>query len=245
MSEFDWLEDTTAQTVGKSDSFAWLEDDYSIESPDALDSSIKHTRQVSKRLSIMAEKEQNLAKLITHLPPTDSVLYVVGAADGREHSRTGQLTHGSFDFGSFIPVCVDMLLTESGESSGVDLFISTWIFNRDFVLSLQTMLDDGRLKRFSLLADKFIKRRHTSAVYGQLMEVMDAHPGCRVRLAPNHCKILCLSVGNYYVTITGSSNASAVARTEQYVIDTSPDVYRFFVQEFFENILNRKDSRRA
>lgn len=241
--DFNWLEDSSA-VASAGDSFAWLDDEYSTETPNALDASISHTRKVSHRRTMIAEKEQNLAALITELPPPDCDLYIVGNADGREHSRSGHITANSFDFGSFVGVCIDMLLKDTGQAGGVELYVSTWVLNRDTVQMFADNLEAGRLSGLHVIADKFLKRRHTSAVYAQLVETIQAHPPSRIILAPNHCKILCMSVAGRCVTITGSANLSAVARTEQYILTTSPDVYAFFVRDFFEAIYDKAKTRR-
>lgn len=239
--EFDWL-DQEAETVG-GDNFDWLDDDYRLEVAAQgvfMDDPLVHARQVQRRQTVMAEKEQNLAKVVTALPPMDTELYIIGSAEGREHSRSGHILANSFDFGSFVGHCVNLLLDETGQRQGVTLYVSTWVLNRDTVLMFNDYLNDGRISALHVLADKFLKRRHTAAVYGQLVEVIQAHPPSRIRLAPNHCKILCMTVARRYVSITGSANLSAVARTEQYNLTTAPDVYRFYVNEFFEPIFNRK-----
>jgi hypothetical protein len=238
VGEFDWLD--SAETVGKSDNFAWLDDDYSTESPLALDNPLIHARKVQRRQTVIAEKEQNLARIVTVLPPPDTELYIIGSAEGREHSRTGHILSNAFDFGSFVGHCIDLLLAETGAAGGVTLYVSTWVLNRDTVQMFRDYLNDGRLSSLHVLADKFLKRRHTAAVYAQLAEVIQAHPGSRIMLNPNHCKILCLSVGRRYVSITGSANLSAVARTEQYNLNTDPTTYFFYVDQFFEPLLTRK-----
>lgn len=237
MGEFDWLDD--AQTVGQSDNFDWLGDDYNLESPLALDNPLIHERKVSRRQTVMAEKEQNLARVVTKLPPIDTDLFIIGSAEGREHSRTGHLLANAFDYGSFVGYCVDLLIKETGRRGAV-LYVSTWVWNRDFNLMMHDMLSDGRLKAVHILADKFIKRRHTSAIYAQMVEIVQAHPPSRIMLNPNHCKILCMTVRDRYVSVTGSANLSAAARTEQYCLSTSPDLYSFYVNSFFEPLFNRK-----
>lgn len=239
MSEFDWLDEAIPQTVGKSDSFAWLEDGYSIESPLALENPLIHERKVQRRQTVLAEKQQNLARIITALPPPDTELYIIGSAEGREHSRSGHILANSFDFGSFIGHVIDLLLAETGQPGGVTLYVSTWVLNRDTVMMFDDYLNDGRLSSLHILADKFLKRRHTAAVYGHLVEVIQAHPGSRIKLNPNHCKILALTVAGRTVSITGSANLSAVARTEQYNLTTAPDVYQFYVDQFFERLFSR------
>ena len=240
--EFDWLDDQDTQTVG-GDSFDWLEDGYSLESPVALENSLLLERTVSRRQTVMAEKEHNLAQLITALPPLDTDLFIIGAAEGKEHSRTGHILANAFDFGSFVGHCINLLLAETGKPGGVTLYVSTWIWNRDFNLMIADMLNDGRLYAVHVLGDKFVKRRHTSAIYAQMVEIIQSHPPSRIRLAPNHVKALCMTVARRYVSITGSANLSAVARTEQYNLTTSPQVYQFYVNQFFEEIFSRKVRR--
>jgi len=237
--EFDWITAPDSLQEAYSASFDWLEDGYSLETPDALDNPLVASRKVAHRRGIIADKQQNLAKVVTCLPPTDTELYIIGSADGREHSRTGHITANSFDYGSFIPHVVDLLLTDTGQPGGVVLYVSTWVMNRDTVLMFNDELGSKRLDSLHVLADKFLKRRHTAAVFAQLTEVIQAHPGSRIRLAPNHCKILCMSVAGRYVTITGSANLSAVARTEQYNLTTDPAIHDFYVQQFFEPTFRR------
>lgn len=237
MGEWDWLDDPA--TVGAGDSFDWLEEDFHLESPVALENPLIHARKVARRQTVMAEKEQNLARIVTHLPPLDTDLFIIGAAEGKEHSRTGHILANAFDFGSFVGHCVNLLTAETGRQ-GVTLYVSTWIWNRDFNQMINDMLTDGRLRSVHILADKFVKRRHTSAIYAQMVEIVTNHPPSRIRLAPNHCKILCMAAGGRYVTITGSANLSAVARTEQYNLSTAPELYDFYVIEFFERLFSRK-----
>ncbi len=236
--EFAWLDD--AQTVEAGDSFAWLEDDYRLESPLALENPLIMARKVSRRQTVIAEKEQNLARIVTTLPDENTDLFIIGSAEGREHSRTGHILANSFDFGSFVGHCINLLLAETGEAGGVTLYVSTWVLNRDTVMMFRDYLADGRLSSLHVLADKFLKRRHTAAVYAQLVDIIQAHPGSRIMLNPNHCKILCLTVGGRYVSITGSANLSAVARTEQYNLTTAQEVYDFYTLEFFEKLFSRK-----
>lgn len=238
-NEFAWVDDGTS-AINIGDSFGYLDDDYRIEVDAVLDNPLIHARKVARRQTVIAEKEQNLALVVTALPSPDTELYIIGSADGREHSRTGHITANSFDYGSFIGHCVNLLLRETGATGGVKLYVSTWVMNRDTVLMFNDLLNAGRLESLHVLADKFLKRRHTSAIYAQLVEVIQSHPGSRIRLSPNHCKILCMTVRGRTVSITGSANLSAVARTEQYNLTTSPDVYQFYTEQFFEPILNAK-----
>src|SRR5690606_32966382 len=139
--DFSWLDEQ--ETGPGADSFDWLDSGQPIEVEAVLTSPAIAAHRVEKRVTQMAAKEQNLAKLITSLPPPDTDLFIIGTADGREHSRSGHLTHGSFDFGSFVGVCIDLLLAETGAASAV-LYVSTWVLNRDTVLMFKEGLEAKR-----------------------------------------------------------------------------------------------------
>lgn len=222
MNEWDWLENAA---------FDWLADGYELETTRQLHRPLLYARRVEKRRTIAAQKAENLARLIPTLPPPDVDLIVLGAAEGRENARTGLIDSGAFDFGSFIPHGVELLGNEA-----VTCYCSTWVLNRQHVEMFTELLDTGRLAALHVLSDPFLKRRHTSAIYGQLVTLIQSRPGCRLKLFNNHAKILCLSdaAGARFLSVQGSSNLTAVQRVENYHVSSAPEVYQFYVSEFFE-----------
>lgn len=204
--------------------------DGALETARQLPSPVTHSRQSAKRDFINGMKREALSDLIPTLPPPDTDLYIVGNGSGAE-VKYG-INPKAFDFGSFVPVVVRLL-------GDIDCtaYISTWTMNRNHARTFLQMLDDKRLKNLSIITGTYFKRRESS-VYAELVSgIMDR--GQRFLTFANHCKVISLAnpAGDTCV-ITGSANLSAQPRAEQYVLTTSPDVYRFFVTDFFEAIFN-------
>lgn len=217
-----------------ADTFSLDEGD-ELETGRTLNKPLLYARQAAKRRTIAAQKQENLARLMPALPPPDTDLIVLGSAEGRENARSGLIDSGAFDFGSFIPHGVKLL-----GNHAVTCYCSTWVLNRQHVEMFADLLDSGRLAALHVLSDPFLKRRHTSAVYGQLVNVIQSHPPSRLKLFPNHARILsmCDADGARFLSVQGSSNLTAVQRVENYHISTAPEVYHFYVTAFFERMLN-------
>ena len=204
-------------------------DGIELETARQLKRPLTHARRAAKREFISGLKREALNQLIPTLPPPDTDLYVVGNGAGAE------IRHGinplAFDFGSFIPHIVEQL-----GGANCTAYISTWTANANHVKTLIDMLDDGRLTALTMATDPYFKTRE-AAVCNQLITGILRHtPRARFLAWKNHCKIICIANADQtrFCTVTGSANLSAQPRTEQYVLTTAPDVYRFYVSEFFE-----------
>lgn len=204
-----------------------------LETARQLARPLLHERKAAKREFISGLKREALNALIPTLPPPDVDLYVVGNGAGAE------VRHGinplAFDFGSFIPHIVKQL----GDRD-CTAYISTWTANAQHVKTLIDMLDDGRLAALTVATDPYFKTRE-AAVCNQLILGIQRHaPRARFLAWKNHVKCICIAdaAGERFCTVTGSANLSAQPRTEQYVLTTAPDVYHFFVREFFEAMFN-------
>jgi len=214
---------------------ALLADDLpDLETAEQLGRSATFQHEAEHRVFVNGLKKQALSALIPTLPPPNVDLYVIGNGAGAERrSAVGGVAPEAFDFGTFIPHLVEML----GDVGCIG-YVSTWVMNRNHCLSLIELLDSGRLARLTVLTDPYFKRRE-SAVCNELITGFQRHPERTRFLAfKNHIKAICISTadGSQTVTVTGSANLSAQPRCEQYVLTTAPDVYRFFVDEFFEAI---------
>lgn len=223
MSEFDWL--------GGDDSFDWL--DTELETDRQLARPKVHRRRIDHREVVNGLKREALNELIPTLPAPDTDLYIIGNGAGAE------VRHGinplAFDFGSFIPHVVRML----GDRACI-AYVSTWTMNRNHAKTMLEMLDDGRLARLTVATDPYFKRRE-AAVCHQLIAGLTAR-GQRFLCWKNHVKAISIATADesQTCTITGSANLSAQPRCEQYVLTTSPDVYRFFRDEFFEAMMSKE-----
>ncbi len=217
--------------------FSWLEADpfgaeTELETSRQLATPVTHARREAKRAFVNGLKKQALDELIPALPPPDVDLYVIGNGAGAE------IRHGinplAFDFGTFIPHIVGML----GDRD-CTAYVSTWTMNENHVKAMIAMLDDGRLQTLTVFTDPYFSRR-TPPIYAQLVNGLSRYPGRGRYLAfKNHVKALCIaSPDGRTCVITGSANLSAQPRTEQYVLTTAPDVYAFFVENFFLAMLN-------
>lgn len=212
-----------------------------VQTKAQLNAPIVHSRRAAKRQHVINLKRESLAQLITRLPDVDEVMYVVGNGTGREGRMGATLDATGFDYGSFVPVLADMM------GRGAILHISTWVMNRDTANEFVKMLDDGRLAALYLLTDPYFKAKPSTApIANTLIAEFARHaPHARFLAFANHTKILCMAsaASDRHVTITGSSNLTAVQRCEQYALDGSPDTYRFFVEQFFEPMLKAAERK--
>ena len=214
---------------------ALLDDSTETETARQLDRPKSHAHRAQKRQFVNGLKKQALTDLIPELPPPDTDLYVIGNGAGSEKKwLEGGTDNRAFDFGTFIPFLVEQL----GNTACI-AYISTWTMNRNHALSMIELLDGGQLDRLTVFTDPYFQRRESS-VAAELITGIQRHPGRARYLAfKNHIKAMCIAAPGerQVVTVTGSANLSAQPRCEQYVLTTAPDVYRFFVTEFFEAML--------
>ncbi len=211
------------------DDFSWIDNPRDLETTAQLERPVTHARRVARREFVNGLKREALNVLIPELPPPDVDLYVVSNGAGAE------IRHGinplAFDFGTFIPHVVRML-----GDKGCTAYVSTWTLNRQHAKTMLSMLDDRRLATLTVCTDPYFKRRE-SAVANELMSGLIMR-GQRYLCWKNHVKATCIAAPDGRTcVITGSANLSAQPRCEQYVLTTAPDVYQFFVSEFFEAMI--------
>jgi len=208
-----------------------LKDDIDIHTRDNLANPQTFERKEVKRRFVNGLKKEAMNKLIPTLPPITTDLYIIGNGSGAE------IKHGNisdaFDFGTFIPHLVELL-------GNVDIvaYVSTWAMNRNHALNLLEMLDNGNIKTLTVVTDPYFTTRE-SAVANTLIEGIQRHNQTFLTFK-NHVKSICLlAPDGRTVTVTGSANLSSQPRCEQYILTTHPDVYNFFVDDFFEEMINR------
>ena len=191
-----------------------------------------HARKDARRVKVNGLKRQALTELIPELPPPDTDLYIIGNGSGAEVKHG--LNPSAFDFGSFVPVLVGML-----GNSKCKAYISTWTLNRDHALTMLELLDNGNIDELVFFSDPYLQKRNPS-IAATLINGIQKHPDrARILFFKNHAKIIAIANADesQTVVVSGSANMSSQPRVENYVLTTAPEVYRFFVDEFFNAML--------
>jgi hypothetical protein len=209
------------------------QDDDSLITSRQLDHPKVHHHRTAKREFRAALHKEALTEIIGELPPPDTDVFIVSNGAGSE------IRHGinplAFSFGDFIPHLVKML----GDRQ-CTAYISTWTAARTHTLTMLEMLEDGRLESLTFCSDPYFSRRE-AAIYAEFVTGLQRYPGRTRYLAwKNHVKLICISnPDGQCCTISGSANLSAQPRCEQYVLTTAPDVYNFYRDEFFLEMISR------
>jgi len=190
-------------------------------------------RQATERRVIIDRKRQALEKLIPKLPAENESWLILSNGSGRER----QVDQTGFDFGTYVIHLAGLMGADSR------VHVSTWVANRDFVLSAADMLATGQIGYFVFFSDPFFHRkRSTSGTANLLKEVCAAYaPRASYRAFANHAKLLLVATADESktVTITSSANLSSVARVEQFTVDGNRQLYQQIKTEFFDYMLKK------
>jgi len=190
------------------------------------------TKTVAKRHLISGLKRQAISKLIPTLPPPDTDLYVIGNGAGTRAIMAEQ--DEAFDLGTFLYHLVDLL-----GGDGIQAHISTWSMNPNHAHGLIDLLDTGGFQSLVVMSDPYFPRVKPEAA-NILILGMQKHKQPFITFK-NHLKAICLKApDDRTVSITGSANLSWQPRTENYNLTTSPDVYDFYIREYFNVMLDKK-----
>lgn len=220
MSDLDWMfQDDVAPDV-------------ELETPRALKKPALHYRREARREFANGLKREALNILIPTLPPPDTDLYVISNGFGAELGYKDIPL--DFDFGCMLPHIVKLL-----GNQGCTAYLSTWSMNMPHTLAILEMIDDGRLSALTFFTDRSFRGRKgpiANTMISGLLERKQRYLAFR-----NHAKILAVSnPAGACCTVTSSANISFQPRHEQYVLTSAPDVYRFFVDQFFEAMCNEQ-----
>jgi len=198
--------------------FAWHEEEL-----DAGDVAVTSAREIRiKKVEMMrVAREANLARVFP--------------AKLEEGFSYHIISSGDIDALSYLSV----LLERNGPFD--HLYASTWTMSREDVRLLARYLEEGAIGKLIQFTGEYFASRETS-VYAQLIEMIAQHPGSRVRLFRNHCKLLVAAhtETGFYVTCEGSANFTTNPRTEQTTITVSRSLHDFYVN-WFDELLARDD----
>lgn len=219
------------------DDTSWFSDDDAIETHVQLRNNLRYERKLTKREFIANLKRQSLEDLLPTIPPPNSDLHILASGAGREKTRG--IVEVGFDFGTFVFHIINKWFGGKGNR----VYVSTWVMNQEHADLLVDLLDRDVLSELHILCDPFFKRRHTSTVYNSLVTGVQRHSDrADIHVFLNHAKLLCISNADHtqFVSVQGSANFTAVARVENFVLSTSPDVYDFYVNSFFTKFIKPK-----
>jgi hypothetical protein len=195
-----------------------------------LKKSLKQVKKAAKRIMVTMMQREALSDFIQELPPPDHDLWIIGNGSGGTYGR--RVIETRFEFGHFIPVLIDLL---GGHVT--DLYISTWTMNRDHAQNILDTYDERRADRIVVLTDPYFLQRE-SFVANALVAGMKLR-GQTFIAFKNHTKMLALATEDGRTcVIQGSANLSSTPRAENWVLTTSPDVYEWVRDSFFEVIID-------
>lgn len=129
------------------------------------------------------------------------------------------VSRGNFDSFNFLPLIIE----RHGE---VDEYLfTTWALNRDNVVDMLELFDQGKVLQIEAFVGTYLKRRET-AVYGLLFDGLQKR-GQRMKAFRNHSKIQLFRVGDLYVVVEGSANLTANGNCENFVVSVDRGVWEF------------------
>lgn len=147
----------------------------------------------------------------------------------------GEITHiisnSQFDFFSLIVAIVNEL------EPIPEFYGSTWTMSKFNVDDLLKLINEGKLKKVSILTGTYFKARE-NAVYATLITGLTKHK-MRYNAFINHTKIILMkdTQGNHIV-VEGSANFTHNPRLENFIICNNQELYEFH-QEWMEEMLDR------
>jgi len=187
--------------------------------PTASKIAIKNQHKTT-RIHLKARKKneikmEHLAELLPQLPEEGWSYHVVSS--------------GNFDFWTYVP----HLISLGGYFD--ELYVSTWTMNRENVVEMLELYDDGKVGKINLLTGKYFKRRET-AVFALILEGL-LKRGQRYKAFANHTKIMLLGNKDHNIIVEGTANLTANPRVEQFIITHHTELYEFH-RKWMEEMLD-------
>lgn len=222
MPDFDWLDTPPAESLKLQESFAWVDQEPVLETPEKPGEAVKFLRRPTRRLQLRALRQEKLEEFLTELPQPGESLHIV--------------SNGSFDYWNFVPITIRLL------GRPVEFYGSTWTMNRSNVLQLLTLFDKRLVSSVTMFSGLYFKRREP-AVYTTLASGL-IDRGQRLLCFENHTKILLLGSAPDWIVIEGSANFTANPRVEQNVVSNDAQLFDFH-RTWMEEMLAKCQSQKS
>ena len=110
--------------------------------------------------------------------------------------------------------------------------ISTWCMARADLTQLCDWLDAGKIDQLDFYVGEIFPNQYLDE-FSQLLAMQRVY-GCRVVVARNHSKVMCMANydASYYLVAESSANVNTNPRIEQTALHANRDLYEFY-REFF------------
>lgn len=187
-----------------SDDLSWMFQDTQLETSDNIDEPMIHRRKIRHR-DLSELKKEKIEAFLTELPKPGESFHIV--------------SNGSFDYFNFMPVTVKLA------GSLQAFYGSTWTMNRNNVVDMFKLFDEGKIKRLAILTGTYFKHRESS-VANTLIEGLSARKQ-RFIAFENHAKVMLMNDDPNFYVMEGSANFTANPRLEQNILVNDRDLYEF------------------
>jgi len=133
---------------------------------------------------------------------------------------------GNFIFGEFL----EALLVKKNATAS-ECYLSTLSLSQENADSLGGLVEDGYIDNLTIIVSNYFYSHEKNRLIPYLIkETKEAD----IIIIRNHTKITLLTIGPYFIIISGSSNMRSSNCVEQLVIQESEELYAFY-REWFED----------
>ena len=157
--------------------------------------------------------------------------------------KAGETLHGVISGKYALWDLVPALIEKTGQSIA-DLHLATLSYGKQNAAELLGLLDDGRVKRVSLLVSYYFKAQNRGLYDTLVPELLKR--GHRVLAMRTHCKLILfrMSRGTRYV-VESSANLRSCKNVEQFALTRCPKLYQFHRAWLEDELLKPREREAA
>lgn len=152
------------------------------------------------------------------------------------------IVDGNFVFGDFI----ESLLYDK-KCICEHMHLSTLSLSQENIDSLAGMLNDGTIKKLTLVLSNYFYSHEKHVLIKYLLKELDHADRLDVIIIRNHTKICLMEIRNIRIVLTGSSNLRSSRSIEQFCLQESKTLYKFYETWFNDkrpySIINKEVSK--
>jgi hypothetical protein len=173
----------------------------------------RSTRNKARNAFLRLEKSKALANVYAQLPAPDTAIHILGV--------------NKFDAFDVIKQTIVL----GGEQNLTELYINSWVCNRQVVNEIIELVKRNRLKFIFLTST--ITRSRDVAAYKQLKAEVEKIG--KYKVINSHAKIYLIAFKKQTFTIEASGNLTGNTAVEQYTITNSAELFRFY-RDWFQEV---------